>query len=291
MTADGWTTALRQRLGPGRLLPLGGPRDGAWIVEAAVAPRLREAAAAVRGVRLGLLRIGTADPDAPGARAPSEPVVPAPPSALWPQPLRVEAEFAVRTDPAGRVTEPLPATAARLRAALADTSRALGLGVTEVDLRVTGLLDPGNAGSPEEAPSDGAPPAAATPAAPEAWPGPPEAAGDGEESRATQASGPEYTGDDSADDSADDGTSRVTAAVLAVPGVARLAGMPGGMGPAVRVEPGAASLPRRHLRVEIAVSPHAHPAEVAVAVREAAGASLPDHPTVAVVVTAVEQGP
>ena len=32
---DGLTAAVRKRLSPGRLLPLGGPADGAWIAERA----------------------------------------------------------------------------------------------------------------------------------------------------------------------------------------------------------------------------------------------------------------
>ncbi|MEU9384064.1 hypothetical protein AB0D38_25170, partial [Streptomyces sp. NPDC048279] len=34
MTADRWTEAVRHPLGLGRLLPLGGPHDGAWVTEA-----------------------------------------------------------------------------------------------------------------------------------------------------------------------------------------------------------------------------------------------------------------
>ncbi|MGW0417238.1 nucleopolyhedrovirus P10 family protein, partial [Streptomyces collinus] len=37
MTADGWTQGVRHQLALGRLLPLGGPRDGAWIAEGAAA--------------------------------------------------------------------------------------------------------------------------------------------------------------------------------------------------------------------------------------------------------------
>ncbi|RST09978.1 hypothetical protein EF908_40860, partial [Streptomyces sp. WAC04770] len=39
--ADGWTAAVRQRLGLGRLLPLGGATDGVWIAETAAASVLR----------------------------------------------------------------------------------------------------------------------------------------------------------------------------------------------------------------------------------------------------------
>lgn len=130
--ADGWTAAVRQRLGLGRLLPLGGPADGAWISERAAVAVLRRA---VRGPGagpvLGELRIAVADPEtAPG------PQVPPPPSALPPGPLRIEATMAATAD------QPLPVAAAALRSALlAAASRRLGLVVAEVDLQVTELLD------------------------------------------------------------------------------------------------------------------------------------------------------
>ncbi|MGN5632855.1 hypothetical protein [Streptomyces sp. AC154] len=128
--ADGWTAAVRQRLGLGRLLPLGGPADGAWISERAAVAVLRRA---VRGPGpvLGELRIAVADPEtAPGARVPS------PPSALPPGPLRIEATMAATAD------QPLPAAAAALRSALlAAASLRLGLEVREVDLQVTELLE------------------------------------------------------------------------------------------------------------------------------------------------------
>ncbi|AWE49558.1 nucleopolyhedrovirus P10 family protein [Streptomyces nigra] len=129
-TADRLQRAVRRQTGLGRLLPLGGARDGAWIFERAAEAVLRRAAEPVRGARLGALRIG---PAGPGGTA--EPVVPPPPSALPPGPLRITAECAA----AG--AEPLPVTADRLRAALSAASDHLGLTVTEVDLRVTALFD------------------------------------------------------------------------------------------------------------------------------------------------------
>lgn len=170
MTADRFTQAVRQRLRLGRLLPLGGPRDGAWISEEAAEAVLLRAAKDLPGVRLGPLRIGLADPaDA------HEPAVPPPPSALPPGPLRVTAEFAAA------LSEPLPTTAHRLRALLAAAADGLGLAVAEVDLRVTDLLDEESEPAPVRR-SDAARPAEA---------------GGGDEGRAA-------------------------AAVLAVPGVARL---------------------------------------------------------------------
>ncbi|MBA2812216.1 nucleopolyhedrovirus P10 family protein [Streptomyces sp. KM273126] len=247
MTADGWAKTVRQQIGLGRVLPLGGPRDGAWITERAAGSVLRRAAGSTRGLRLGTLRISIIDPDAP-----YDPAVPPPPSALPPGPLRVGADFLASADPTAPAAEPLPATAARLRAALAAAAtERLGLTVTEVDLRVTGLLD---------ADEDAAIRAAdAGEAAGEPVPEPP---GDGEESR-------------------------VAAAALSVPGVTRLTGALGGLGRAVHIETGPA-LPRRHVRVEVAVTSTERALDVARAVRTAVGEALPDHPSVAVVVTAVD---
>ncbi|MFD5764098.1 nucleopolyhedrovirus P10 family protein, partial [Streptomyces sp. NPDC127044] len=112
MTADRWTQAVRRQLGLGRLLPLGHPRDGAWIAEEAADAFLRRAAADVPAVRLGSLRIALADPELV-----YEPVVPPPPSALPPGPLRIVAEFTAGADPTAPGVEPLPTTAARLREA------------------------------------------------------------------------------------------------------------------------------------------------------------------------------
>ncbi len=123
---------VRQQVGLGRFLPLGGPYDGTWIAERAASGVLRGAAERdVPEVRLDGVRIGPADP---GEAA--EPAVPAPPSALPPGPLRLTAEFAATA------AWPLPETASRLRTALAVTAtERIGLDLTEVDLRVTELLE------------------------------------------------------------------------------------------------------------------------------------------------------
>lgn len=165
--ADGWTAAVRQRLGLGRLLPLGHAVDGAWIAETAAASVLRGAAGP--GAVLGALRIGparaAADPrtwservaDGPGPTTAAA-VPPAPPSALPPGPVRIEAEFQAAGD------RPLPDAAAALRAALVTAAAArLGLEVAEVDLRVTALLDdsaPEQVTAPSAGPSPSAAPAA-----------------------------------------------------------------------------------------------------------------------------------
>lgn len=150
------------------------------------------------GVRPGDLRVGLADPD--DVR---EPAVPLPPGALPPGPLRVTADFAVVVGPTTAVAEPLPATAARLRAALAEAAAArLGLTAADVDLRVTGLLD--------ETPEAG----------PEAGPGPgPVDAAD------TDTDTGDGGSDDGSEASGDEG--RVARAALTVPGVARLTGVLG----------------------------------------------------------------
>ncbi|MEF9882176.1 hypothetical protein [Streptomyces sp. P9-A4] len=133
-TAEGWTAAVRDRLAPGRLLPLGTAADGAWITERTVREVLGVAGAAVRGVVPGVLRIGPADGDEEDG----------PPAA--PGSVRISAAFAAV---AGR---PLPELAEGLRAVLlAAAEDAIGLVVAAVDLRVTELLE---AEPPAAAPAD-----------------------------------------------------------------------------------------------------------------------------------------
>ncbi|QEV17408.1 hypothetical protein [Streptomyces alboniger] len=238
MTGDGWTEAVRRQLGLGRVLPLGGARDGTWVTESAAGGALRHAARGVTGVRLGTLRIALADPGGAYVAA-----VPPPPSALPPGPLRVTADFAAAT---GR---PLPAAADLLRAALSGASDRLGLVVDEVDLRVTALLD--ESAEPGDVRAE-------APRGCEAWA--PE--GDSAEARAGRAA-------------------------LGVPGVTRLTGA---LGPAVHIEerPATGALPRRHARVEVATDREHRALDVALAVRAAVADALPDHPSVAVLVTAVD---
>ncbi|MFF0626221.1 hypothetical protein [Streptomyces sp. NPDC004296] len=131
MAANELARAVREQLGLGRVLPLGGPADGAWITERAARTALLRAPGTPPGIRLGTLRLSLAAPD----DAPA-PTVPAPPSALPPGPLRITADFAA---PPGR---PLPALAEQLRTALlAAAEEGLGLRVSAVDLRVGALLD------------------------------------------------------------------------------------------------------------------------------------------------------
>ncbi|MFC8144632.1 nucleopolyhedrovirus P10 family protein [Streptomyces paradoxus] len=238
MTADRWTQTVRHQLGIGRLLPLGDARDGAWIAERAAEAVLRSAARDAPGVRLDALRVEIAD-----TADTAEPAVPAPPSALPPGPLRVTAEFAATA------SQPLPTTASLLRATLATAAtQRLGLTVTEVDLRVTGLLDegPGEAGIAARLPE---PPSAAS-------------AGGGDEAR-------------------------VADAALGVPGVLHLTGT---LGHPVHIEElprEDGALPHRHVRLELAVGADQRARDVAREVRTVVRRVLPDHPTVAVVVSAI----
>ncbi|MFF8605416.1 hypothetical protein ACF06X_05720 [Streptomyces sp. NPDC015346] len=158
----GLMTAVRERLGLGRLLPLGEPGDGAWLAERAARTVLLRAATAVRGVVPGPLRVGL-------VKAGEEAPLPVPPGGLPPGPLRVAAEFAATSE------RPLPVLAEEVREALfAAASAELGLGVAEVDLRVTGLVEnpeegappEGGAGSPDS-PAPAPPPGRTSPAAPE----------------------------------------------------------------------------------------------------------------------------
>ncbi|ATL26772.1 nucleopolyhedrovirus P10 family protein [Streptomyces formicae] len=165
MTGDGWTQAVRRRLGLGRVLPLGGAADGTWVTETAAVAALRRAAGQVAGVHSGDLRIGVADPERKDVAA-----VPPPPSALPPGPLRITADVAATT------ARPLPEAAARLRTVLSEAADRIGLVVAEVDLRVTALLDDEDAGSQDAAERPTAEAAAA--ATPE---------GDGDAARAARA--------------------------------------------------------------------------------------------------------
>jgi hypothetical protein len=235
MTAEQWARTVRHQLGLGRLLPLGGPRDGVWISEEVAQGVLRAAVGDLPDVRLGDVRIGLADPEDT-----HEPAVPPPPSALPPGPLRVSAEF--EATPA----RPLPVTAERLRTALAGAALLLGLELDEVDLRVTALVDE-----------------------------------DAEPSPVRQAELPRAVAAGPGDEAL------VAGAALAVPGVDRLTGLLGRPVHIVDRETGSGSLPRRHVRVELAVGAGRRALDVAREVRAAVGEVLPDRPTVAVLVTAV----
>ncbi|WP_066977796.1 hypothetical protein [Streptomyces sp. NRRL F-4489] len=188
MAADELARTVREQVGAGRILPLGGPADGAWITERAARAALLRAPGLPPGVRLDALRLSLADPDGTPA-----PAVPAPPGALPPGPLRLTADV---TAPPGR---PLPALTGALRTALLTAAEdALGLVVDAADLRVTGLLD----APPGPVPAPGTSSAGTTASPYETVAEPPRGGG------ASPAPG---------------GADELAARVLAVPGVARLA--------------------------------------------------------------------
>ncbi|MFG2142003.1 hypothetical protein [Streptomyces sp. NPDC048650] len=192
--------AVRQQLGIGRVLPLGGPADGSWITERAAAAVLRAAVGTTAGMRLGALRLTVADPAA------GTPAVPPPPSALPPGPLRITADLRAPDD------RPLPGAADELRAALlAAADRELGLVVGSVDLRISGLLT-----------ADEEPAATDT--------------GAGREPAATETGAPPETGGAPQDgtEGQPDGPDSLAAVVLGVPGVAGLAPALGGRSRALR---------------------------------------------------------
>ncbi|QCX75757.1 hypothetical protein C9F11_10385 [Streptomyces sp. YIM 121038] len=280
MTGDGWAAAVRRQLGLGRVLPLGGAGDGAWLTEAAATAALRRAAERVTGARLTAVRVAPAGPEAADTGGPPDAdvsAVPAPPSALPPGPLCVSGEVAAGT------AEPLPALASRLRAALATAAAdRLGLVVARVDLRVTELCDepPGPGERPDRDGTAAPVPGTAPATADSADPGDPAAAG-----------GPADPGDPADPAAEDSPEGRIARAVLAVPGVSRLTGVFGGLGRAVHVRELASpdSLPRRHVQVELAVAADRRALDVARAVRTAVGGALPDRPSVAVLVTAVDE--
>ncbi|MGW3207496.1 nucleopolyhedrovirus P10 family protein [Streptomyces sp. NPDC001135] len=239
MTAERWTQVVRHQGALGRLLPLGGPCDGAWIAEGAAGAVLERAVAGVPGVRLGALRILLADPDEV-----REPVVPAPPSALPPGALRLTADFAATAD------EPLPAVASRVRLALATAAaERLGLVVTEVDLRVTDLLETEEAAPQRRAPR----------------PAPARRPMDPDETRVAEAA----------------------LTVPGVTGLTgSLGGL--GRAVHLQERTTGTALPHRHVRVELTTGPDHRAVEVARRVREVVRDVLEDRPTVAVLVTAVD---
>ncbi|WP_370418656.1 hypothetical protein AB8O64_08825 [Streptomyces sp. QH1-20] len=253
VAADRLTQAVRQQLGLGRLLPLGGVADGAWITEYAAVGALRRAAsAALPGVRLGTVRLALADPATAVPAA-----VPAPPSALPAGPLRLTADFAATVD------EPLPAVAGRLRAALWSAgAETLGLDLDAVDLRATALLDG------------------------------PEAVGSAEAVTAPERPADAESGRQSGAESGAEDEGFAARVVRAVPGVARLAPVLGGPAHAVRIRDRTDEEPGRHTQVQIAVTEGRRALDVTAAVREAVAVATADGApgpvTVAVVVTAVD---
>ncbi|MEU9706066.1 hypothetical protein [Streptomyces sp. NPDC047981] len=246
----GWVGTVRERLGPGRLLPLGEAADGAWLAERAARTVLLRAAGAVPGVGPGPLRVGlgAAEAGAPASAAP----FPVPPGGLPPGALRIAGEFTARSRRIGE--RPLPELAEDVRAALfAAAERDLGLLVEAVDLRVTGLA--------EDEPDS----ATATPP-----PG--------------RISSLKAEGDEARNPAAEHSTVEVGAAedpvavaALGVPGVAGLTSV---LGAPVHRSPGA-------LRVELAVAAGHRALDVARAARTRAAGAAPGATAVTVLVADV----
>ena len=260
---DRLTRTVREQVALGRLLPLGGATDAAWIAESAAVRALERAAALVPGVRLGPVSLALADPAGDGA---AELPAVAPIGALPHAPVRIEAAFEASPD------GPLPLAADRLRDALWDAAEAgVGIVVAAVDLRVTGLLDGERAAAAAEE--------EAGPERDEALDPGPEAPGPG-----SGAAG------------------GVAAVVRTVPGVAGLTGRLSGLGSGVRIQdtaapsraaegpegPGPAASGRR-VQVQIAVAAGHSPLAVARAVTAVvlavAAQDVPGPVTTAVVVT------
>jgi hypothetical protein len=295
---DRLTRTVREQVALGRLLPLGGPEDAAWITERAAVRALRRAVAGLSGVRLGETALSLAEagdaaapraalPFAPqadpsGARPSTLPAAPgaAPVGALPHVPVRIEAAFVAA------LTEPLPSAAERLREELWAAARdGLGIVVAAVDLRVTGLLeeDPGPA---EEEPMN---------------PEDPEDAEDAENPGPAREVGP--SGDPMDPVGAEPAlkigppvvqaaSEAVEAAVRAVPGVLKLTHRLAGLGAGVGVhDVRPPQDPGRRVQVQIAVAPGYVPLTVARAVAAAAVAAgvagAPGPVSVAVVVTDV----
>ncbi|WP_202232976.1 nucleopolyhedrovirus P10 family protein [Actinacidiphila reveromycinica] len=257
---DRLTRTVREQVALGRLLPLGAPEDAAWMTERTAVAALREVCAGLPGVRLGRVDVALA-PDAPDGGTTDAPEVPAaaPVGALPHRPLRIEARFEAA------MGEPLPVVAERLRTALfaAAGGDGLGLPVRVVDLAVTGLLD--DAGAPAAEVGGGRP-----------RPGLAQAQGDG--------------GDDREARGTLEGTSEaVEAAVLAVPGLARLTRRLAGRGGVQVHDTEAGGGPVRCVRLQIATArsfrPLAVAREAAAAAARAARPGAPGPVSTAVVVT------
>ncbi|MGW0621339.1 hypothetical protein ACWD3P_28105, partial [Streptomyces sp. NPDC002765] len=239
MKTEAWTQAVRHQFGLGRLLPLGGPADGAWITEQTAVQVLGRAASEIPGVRLESVRIGPAP-----LEPVSEPAVRPPAGAMPPGPLRIEAAFSASL---GR---PLPETADELRSTLLDAAaRRLGLATVTADLRVTGLHEIPQTDTKSRT---GAEPMRPAPASPAPAPPAPAPAAARSSLPGAGAGSPRGPVGDLAD------------VVTGVPGVAGLASVLGTR--PVKVED-RADQPGRRVEVHLAVAPGHHPLEVARTVR------------------------
>ncbi|MEU5279457.1 Asp23/Gls24 family envelope stress response protein [Streptomyces asoensis] len=127
---------VRLELRPGRPVPLGGPGEDLWIMEAVAARTLRAAAETVPGVRAGSCRLLPPDPDGPTAE-------PVPPDGAG-------AAVGVRLDIHAPAGAPLLPLTERVRERVREAAdRELGMPLAAVDIRVTDLV-PVSAGDGQE---------------------------------------------------------------------------------------------------------------------------------------------
>ena len=118
---------VRLELRPGRTLPLGGPDEDSWIVEAAAARVFRAAADSLDGVRAGSCRIS------PAARRDST-AGPGRPDSRGPVAIRIQVVAAPHRN--------LPELAGLVRTQVAVAARAaIGIEVDRVDVMVVDLFD------------------------------------------------------------------------------------------------------------------------------------------------------
>ncbi|MEU5769068.1 Asp23/Gls24 family envelope stress response protein [Streptomyces asoensis] len=127
---------VRLELRPGRPVPLGGPAEDLWIMEAVAARTLRAAAETVPGVRAGSCRLLPPDADGPTAE-------PVPPDGAG-------AAVGVRLDIHAPAGAPLLPLTERVRERVREAAdRELGMPLAAVDIRVTDLV-PVSAGDGQE---------------------------------------------------------------------------------------------------------------------------------------------
>jgi uncharacterized alkaline shock family protein YloU len=122
---------VRLELRPGRPLPLGGPEEDLWVMEAMAAKALRRAAETVPGVRAGSCRVDPAGQDR--ARETARGAA----SGAGRGPVRVRLEVVAP------LAAELPALADEVRRRVrAAADIALGVPVAAVDVTITDLVDP-----------------------------------------------------------------------------------------------------------------------------------------------------
>ncbi|MEU5074286.1 Asp23/Gls24 family envelope stress response protein [Streptomyces asoensis] len=131
---------VRLELRPGRPVPLGGPAEDLWIMEAVAARTLRAAAETVPGVRAGSCRLLAPDPDGPADE----------PTTADGSSEGAGAAVGVRLDIHAPAGAPLLPLTERVRERVREAAdRELGMPLAAVDIRVTDLV-PASAGDGQE---------------------------------------------------------------------------------------------------------------------------------------------